>query len=277
MAIFQTATFFQRMLESVLDAGWALGKHAVGGIVRGYSAKALSKRARSLANDISLTTTRQAIRDAREQYATWFRRMRNLEGPEKLTIPIRLTVGGPIRLANTALDIGVSTAADAARSAAALAGHAAGTAVGLTARLGIGLPLKLAAIGAKPIAKRASKLALYTALATPVAAFRVGRDTALMAGHTARFLWRNRNDPFFGTVLMAGAMGAGAAHGTYRYTMNAGLGYVNPEIQSPAFLLNETPKPDPEELMANRNVLDNFNATGDLVFALHRLRHGGIL
>jgi len=270
MAIFQTATFLQRFVESALDAGFTLGKQTVVGLVRGYKPKSLKRRARSLRNDLNFSTTRQAIGTARDQYATWFNRMANLKGAEKLTIPIRLTVGGPIRLANTALDVGISAAADVARGASAIAGHALGTA-------------GRAVIGAahygliKPAAKLAAKASYYTALASPIAAFRIGRDVTLMAGHTAQFLWRNRNDPFFGAALITGAMGAGAIHGQYRYAMDVGLGYVNPEIQSPAFMLNETPKPSPEELMQNRNVLDNFNATGDLVFALHRLRHGGIL
>lgn len=307
-----TVSFLQRLLEGAIDITMTTGRNFAGStFTRLNSGKGWKRRGRGFASSFDFHNTKNAWGEYSEGVD---RSIELLKDPNRGILRKGLEVGlmSP-RAVLSAGHMAVAGATDVVGMGGAVAGSALGHAVSApiqlaaAATIGIGAPVAKATLkGGWKLAKATGMTPTGIAKGTGMAGAELARDAGAIVGGTGKFLWNTRKDPLVGSMLVGGAIIAGAAmgEGDYRDTQTYGsmyggrgtnMGVFNPQIQSPAWQLTQTYSPGMDGVQRNvaqaakeDNVVrgaidplygplghDHAGATGDLVFALHNLRNGG--
>lgn len=302
-------SFLQRFIESAADIAMTTGRNLGGTMLTPiHKPSRWAKRGKGLASAFDFHNTRAA---GREYFVDRVQdSMKIIKDPNRHLIRRGVAAGAMVpRSVLGAVHTGAAAATDVVGMGAAVGATAVGAAI--TAPLQLGLAA--GALATKGTMKSGWWLAKKTGL-TPTGVMKAGgmagaelaRDGGAIVAGTGKMLWRTRKDPLMGTALVGGAIAIGGAMGAGDYEDKAlygsvyggpgtGMGRFNPEIQAPAWALTPTYSPymDIEQQRITERAMEDdtlgavdplygplghdfgSGATGDLVFALHRLRNGG--
>lgn len=297
-------SFLQRMVEGAMLAPFQAAKHGFMGAARSpFKAGSYKKHGEALVKD-TFSSTRSALEDT----SRWMDDSISIMGDKNRSWARRGVAGaglmgkGVFGMGHTTMAMGI----DAVKAPINIAARTAGFAVGTTARVGLGVGFMVG----KPVAKASMKagwsVTKHTApgmiKAGAMAGGELAKDVGYTAAGTAKALWKHRNNPMMGSAIVGGALAAGAVLGNSDYEQRAmfgneyggkgtGSGYMNPQIQAPAWQLTKTAQSGiagaVQKTMDEKGGYEaveqysgpmgnNMGATGDLVFALNALRNGGM-